>query len=250
LTVLGTEDTGQRQPRDTDSIGHTRHRTKTIQRHWQYWAHKTQDKDNPEKLTVLGTQDKDNPVSGLSLSCVLCVQYCQCLWIVFILCRVYPILSVSLDCLCPVSCMSNTLSVSWLSLSCVLFVQYCQCLWIVFVLCLVCPILSMSLDCLCPVSCVPNTANVSGLSLSSVLCVQYCPWLWIVFSLCLVYLILLVSLDCLIQRHWQYWTYKTQDKDNPEKLTVLGTQDTGQRQSRDTDNIGQTRHRTKTIQRN
>jgi hypothetical protein len=37
--------------------------------------------------------------------------------------------------------------------------------------------------------------------------------------------------------------------DNPETLTVLGKQDTGQRQSRDTDSIGKTRHRTKTIQR-
>ena len=36
--------------------------------------------------------------------------------------------------------------------------------------------------------------------------------------------------------------------DNPETLTTLGTQDTGRRQSRDTDNIGYTRHRTKTIQ--
>ena len=34
--------------------------------------------------------------------------------------------------------------------------------------------------------------------------------------------------------------------DNPETLTTLGTQDTGQRQSRDTDNIRHTRHRTKT----
>jgi hypothetical protein len=45
--------------------------------------------------------------------------------------------------------------------------------------------------------------------------------------------------------------------DNPETLATLGTQDTGQRlektkgaikngQSRDTDNIGYTRHRTKT----
>jgi hypothetical protein len=75
LTTLGTQDTGQRQSRDTDNIGYTRHRkktiqrhwqhwvhkTKTIQRHWQHWVHKTQDKDNPEILTTLGTQDEDNP---------------------------------------------------------------------------------------------------------------------------------------------------------------------------------------------
>ena len=42
-TTLGTQDTGLRQSRDTDNIGHTRHRTKTIQRHRQHWAHKTQD---------------------------------------------------------------------------------------------------------------------------------------------------------------------------------------------------------------
>jgi hypothetical protein len=56
-TTLGTQDTGLRQSRDTDNIGHTRHRAKTIQRHIQHWAHKTQDKDNPETQTTLGTQD-------------------------------------------------------------------------------------------------------------------------------------------------------------------------------------------------
>ena len=49
LTTLGTQDTGRRQSRDTDNIGHTRHRTKTIQRHWQHWAHKTQDEDKQNK---------------------------------------------------------------------------------------------------------------------------------------------------------------------------------------------------------
>jgi hypothetical protein len=41
---------------------YTRHKTKTIQRHWQrYTRHKTQDKDNTETLaTVHKTQDKDN----------------------------------------------------------------------------------------------------------------------------------------------------------------------------------------------
>ena len=30
---------------------------KTIQRHWHQWAHKTQDEDNPETLSTMGTQD-------------------------------------------------------------------------------------------------------------------------------------------------------------------------------------------------
>jgi hypothetical protein len=87
----------------------------------------------------------------LSLSCVLCTRCCQCLWIVcpcpvfcvpdvasvsgllvFVLCFVYPMLPVSLDCL---------------SLSCVLCTRCCQCLWIV---------------CLCPVFCVPGVTCVSG----------------------------------------------------------------------------------------
>ena len=45
------------QSRDTGSIGYTRHRTKTIQRHWQHWIHKTQDEENPETLVALDTQD-------------------------------------------------------------------------------------------------------------------------------------------------------------------------------------------------
>ena len=31
-----------------------------------------------------------------------------------------------------------------------------------------------------------------------------------------------------IQRNCQHWIYKTQDKDNPEKLATVDTQDTGQ----------------------
>jgi hypothetical protein len=71
LTTLGSQDTGrrqsrdtdntgftrQRQSRDTDNTGFTRHRTKTIQRHFQHWVHKTQDEDNPETLSTLGSQD-------------------------------------------------------------------------------------------------------------------------------------------------------------------------------------------------
>ena len=57
LAALGTQDTGRRQSRDTGNIGCTRHKTKTIQRHWQHWVHKTQAEDNPETLATLGTQD-------------------------------------------------------------------------------------------------------------------------------------------------------------------------------------------------
>jgi hypothetical protein len=133
-------------------------------------------------------------------------------------------LSLSLDCLRPVSCMPTVVSVSGLSSSGVLCAQCCHCLWIVFVRCLVCPrlsvsldclrlvscvpnvvivfvwcfvclILSLSLDCLCLVSCVPNVVIVFGLSSSGVLCAQGCQCLWIVFVWCLVCPILSVSLD-------------------------------------------------------
>ena len=93
---------------------------------------------------------------------------------VFVLCLVCPMLSVSLNCLHPLSCVPNVVSVSEFSSSCVLCAQCCQCLWIVFVLCLVCPMLSVSLNCLRPVSCVPNVVSVSELSSSCVLCAQCC----------------------------------------------------------------------------
>ena len=117
-------------------------------------------------------------VSGLSSYSVLCAQFCQCLWIVFVRCLVCPMLSVSLDylrpvfcvpnvvialdCLHPVSCVPKVVSVFGLSLSGVLCAQCCHCLWIFFVRCLVCPRLSVSLDCLRLVSCVPNFVSVSG----------------------------------------------------------------------------------------
>jgi hypothetical protein len=84
--------------------------------------------------SVSGLSILDGPLFYLSLSCVLCTQCCQCLWIVhswwplvlfvFVLCLVYLRLPVSLDCLflmtpcficlCPVSCVSNVDSVSGL----------------------------------------------------------------------------------------------------------------------------------------
>ena len=89
-----------------------------------------------------------------------------CVFLVVVLCLVCQMLSVSLYCLCPVSCVPNVVSVFVLSSSCVLCAKCCQCLCIVFVLCLVCQMLPVSLDCLRPVSCVPNVA--------SVLCVKCC----------------------------------------------------------------------------
>jgi hypothetical protein len=115
---------------------------------------------------------------------------------VFVLGLVYPMLPVSLNCLCPRSCSPNVTSVSGLSLSWVLFIQCYQCLWIVFVLGLVHPMLPVSLDCLCSGSCSPNVTSVSGLSLSWVLLSQCYQCLCIVFVLGLVYPMLPLSLDC------------------------------------------------------
>ena len=109
--------------------------------------------------------------SNIYLSCVLCTLCCQFLWIVhfycpfgilqhlFVLCLVYPMLPVSLDCpfllplrysltcICPVSCAPYVTSFSGLyffiapsvfsniDLSCVLYTLCCQFLWIVLFYC-------------------------------------------------------------------------------------------------------------------
>jgi hypothetical protein len=151
-----------------------------------------------------------------------------------------PMLSVSLNCLPTESCVPNVATVSELSSSWVLCTQCCQCLWIVFLLSLMCPLLLVSLDCLPPESYVPNVASVSGLSSSWVLCAQWCQCLWIVFLLSLMCPMLPVSprwrqtrdtgnIEHIrlrrktIQRHWQQWAHKTQEEDNSETLTTLGT---------------------------
>ena len=189
----------------------------------------------------------------LSSSCILCAQCWHCLSIVylhpvscvpnvdsvsrlfiFILYLVYPMLTVSLDCL---------------SSSCILCTQCWHCLSIVylqrhfiFILYLVSRMLTLSLDCLSsetlylhPVSCVPNvdsvfrlfifilylvcpmlTLSVECLSSSCILCAQCWQCLSIVyrhpvscvpnvdivsrlfiFILYLVYPMLTLSLDCL-----------------------------------------------------
>ena len=103
------------------------------------------------------------------LSCVLCVQCYQFLWLVH---SSLP-LQFSLTFICPVSCVSNVVSFTGLSffvapsvfsnvyLSCFLCVQCCQIHWLVY---------SsfphqFSLTCICPGSCVFNVASFSGLSI-------------------------------------------------------------------------------------
>ena len=160
----------------------------------------------------------------LSSSCILCAQCWHCLssvylhpvscvpnvdivsrLFIFILYLVYPMLTVSLDCLSS-SCILCTQCWQCLSIvclhpvSCVPNVDSVSRLFI-FILYLVCPMLTLSLECLSsscilcaqcwhclssvylhPVSCVPNVDSVSRL---------------FIFILYLVYPMLTVSLDCL-----------------------------------------------------
>jgi hypothetical protein len=102
--------------------------------------------------------------SNVYLSCVLCVQYCQCLWIVhfgspfgflqrlFVLCLVCPMLPVSLNWLFLVA----PLVFSNVYLSCVLCVQCRQYL---------CSPPRFSPTFICPVSCVSNVASIFELTI-------------------------------------------------------------------------------------
>ena len=110
--------------------------------------------------------------SGLS------ILDCPSVLIVFVLCLVYQMLPVSLDCPFLISPLFS------LSSSCVLCTKCCQFLWIVH------SSLPLSVVCLHPVSYVPNVASFSGLS------ILHCPSVLFVFVLCLVYPMLPVSLDC------------------------------------------------------
>ena len=185
----------------------------------------------------------------LSSSCILCAQCWHCLssvylhpvscvpnvdivsrLFIFILYLVYPMLTVSLDCLSS-SCILCTqcwqcLSIVYLHpVSCVPNVDIVSRLFI-FILYLVYPMLTVSLDylssscilcaqcwhCLSsvylhPVSCVPNVDIVSRL---------------FIFILYLVYPMLTVSLDCLSSS----CILCTQCWHNRETLSTLGTQDT------------------------
>ena len=181
------------------------------------------------------------------LSYVLFAQCSQCLWIVhtwlplrfsltfiyyleFVLCLVYPVLPVSLDCpyfiaslvfsnvyllprVCPMSCVPSVASVSGMSvpncrlgflwrlfttysLSCVLYAQCCQCLWIVHSWLLL-RVSLMFIYCLeivqfrvCPVS-LDCTFLITLPLRFSLTFIHYLECV-----LCLVYPVLSVSLDC------------------------------------------------------
>ena len=137
--------------------------------------------------------------STIDLSCVLCILCCQFLWILmfhyplgilyhlFVLCLVYPLLLVYLDCplslplrcsltcICPASYVSYAASFSGLSLcivlyvlfnlylSCVLLTLCCQVFWIV-------PFIAPSV--------------FSNIYMSCVLCSLCCQFLWIVLFHC------------------------------------------------------------------
>ena len=135
----------------------------------------------------------------------LFILHCHSVLLVFVLCVVYQMLPVSLDCpflIAPQFCLLS---------SYVLCTKCCRFLWIVhssLPLSFVClrPVfcvpnvvsflwivhysLPLSVVCLHPVSYVPNVASFSGLS------ILHCPSVLFVFVLCLVYQMLPVSLDC------------------------------------------------------
>jgi hypothetical protein len=132
--------------------------------------------------------------SNIYLSCVLCTQGWQYLWIIhswspprFFLTSTWPVsCAINVDTayglsirfsrtfICPVSCVFNVASVSALFiLNCPLGFLYC-----LFVLCLVYSMLTGPLD--CPFLIV--TSVFSNIYLSFVLCAQCWQYLWIIHS--------------------------------------------------------------------
>ena len=107
------------------------------------------------------------------------------LWRLFVLCLVYPLLPVSLDC----PFLNAPLVFTDVYLSCVLCTLCCHFLWIVyfycpfgilwrlFVLCLVYPMLPVSLDCIFLIA----PLVFSNVYLSCVLCTLCCQFLWIMY---------------------------------------------------------------------
>ena len=107
-----------------------------------------------------------------------------CVFVLFVFRLVYPMLSVSLDCVVFLFCLSS---------SCVPYVVSFSglcCVFVLFVFRLVYPMLSVSLDCVVFLyclssSCVPYVVSFSGLCcvfvlFVFVLCTLCCQFLWIV----------------------------------------------------------------------
>ena len=134
----------------------------------------------------------------LSSSCILCAQCWQCLSSVYlhpvscvpnvdsvsrlffvILYLVYPMLTLSLDCL---------------SSSCILCTQCWQCLSIVY---------------LHPVSCVPNVDSVSRVFIFILYLVSQC---WHCLSIVYLHPVSCVPNVDTIERHCQHWVHKIQDR--------------------------------------
>jgi hypothetical protein len=143
LSTFSTQDTGQINVRENRGGN----QEWTIQRHWQHWVRKTQDKQTLEKTewTIKNGQSRDT----------VNIEYTR--HRLLGLCLVYSMLTVSLDC--------PFLIVHWVFssvyLSCVLRTQCCQCLWIVHSW--LPP--RFSLMFICPMSAVLNVDSVSGLSI-------------------------------------------------------------------------------------
>ena len=172
---------------------------------------------------------------------VIVYQYCQCLWIVFVPCvsNTVSVSGLSLSCVLCVQRQSRNTGNIWIVFDTVSCVPNTVSLWIVFVLCLgtnTVSVSGLSLS-LCNIGYTRHSQCLWTIQ-SCVLGVQYCQFLWIVFVLCLGCPILSglwivsspVSLCAPILSG--LWIVQS---------CVIGTQDT-------TGNIGYTRHRTKTIQ--
>ena len=156
-------------------------------------------------LSIIGFLFVVSNVYLLSLSRVLCIQCCMCLWIVHYwfplrLSLTFGYCLYIVSCVC---CMCLWIAHYWVPLR--LSLTFTYCLYTVSCVCCMClwiahywvP-LRFSLTFtyfLCPVSCVFHVICVSGLSIIGFLfgCLKR---LLIIFVPCLVYPMLYVSLDC------------------------------------------------------
>jgi hypothetical protein len=170
--------------------------------------------DNPEVLSTLSTQDtgqiniRENRMGNQEWTICHCLCFVLSLlslgflYCLFVLCLVYSMLTVPLD--CPFLIAHSVFSNVYMSY--VLCTQCWQDLWIVH------SWLSprFSLTFICPLSCVFNVDSVSALSIPD------CP---LGFLSCTPYTGQINvkenrgdNQEWTIQRHCQHWVHKTQDK--------------------------------------